>query len=96
MLTSPFFHLQGSHFLCSWLMCVPRQLQQPHLTEEQQINYLLRALGAVRLLRSRQRIIPDEAGYRRCVLDLCKRHWFLSSNLIISIKSYRSLRTILQ
>jgi hypothetical protein len=46
-------------------MCIPQQISQAKLSGEEQTNYLLRALGAVRLLRSRQRITPDEAGYRR-------------------------------
>ena len=37
---------------------------QPHLSHDQQSRYLLRALGALRLLRSKQRIVPDEAAYR--------------------------------
>ena len=55
---------KGSHFLGSWLLCIPSQVSQPHLSHEQQSKYLLRALGALRLLRSRQRIVPDEAAYR--------------------------------
>jgi hypothetical protein len=56
--------LMGSHFLGSWLLCIPAQLSQAHLSHEQQSRYLLRALGALRLVRSKQRIVPDEAAYR--------------------------------
>ena len=37
---------------------------QPDLSDEQQSRYLLRALGALRMLRHKNRIIPDEAAYR--------------------------------
>ena len=56
--------LMGSHVLNTMLMCVPSQISNPEISLEQQASYLLRALGALRLLRSRQRIVPDEAGYR--------------------------------
>lgn len=56
--------LMGSHFLGAWLMCIPSQVSQFYISEEDQTNFLLRALGALRLLRHRQRIIPDEASYR--------------------------------
>lgn len=56
--------LMGSHFLGAWLMCIPSQVSQSDITDEDQTNFLLRALGALRLLRHRQRIIPDEASYR--------------------------------
>jgi DENN (AEX-3) domain/uDENN domain/dDENN domain len=56
--------LMGSHFLGSWLLCVPALVSQPNLSHDQQSRYLLRALGALRLLRSKQRIVPDEAAYR--------------------------------
>ena len=55
---------QGSHFLGAWLLCVPSQVSQQNLSSEHQAMYLLRALGAVRVLRNRRRIIPDEASYR--------------------------------
>ena len=58
------FSLQGSHFLGSWLLCIPSQVSQPDLPHDQQSRYLLRALGAIRLLHHKQRIIPDEAAYR--------------------------------
>jgi len=47
--------LQASHFLNARLMCISSQVSQQH-------NYLLRALGALKLLRSKHRIVPDEAG----------------------------------
>ena len=56
--------LMGSHFLGAWLLCIPAQVSQPHLSHEQQSRFLLRALGAIRLFRSKQRIVPDEAAYR--------------------------------
>lgn len=56
--------VKGSHFLGSWLLCIPSQVSQPHLSHDQQAKYLLRALGALRLLRNKQRIVPDEAAYR--------------------------------
>jgi hypothetical protein len=55
---------KGSHFLGSWLLCIPAQVSQPHLSHDQQAKFLLRALGALRLLRNKQRIVPDEAAYR--------------------------------
>lgn len=56
--------LMGSHVLGAWLMCIPSQVSQPGLSQEQQSRYLLRALGALRLIRSKQRLVPDEAAYR--------------------------------
>jgi hypothetical protein len=56
--------VMGSHFLGSWLLCVPALVSQSHLTNDQQSRLLQRALGALRLLRSKQRIVPDEAAYR--------------------------------
>ena len=55
---------QGSHVLGTWLMCIPPLISQLGLSSELQARYLLRALGTMRILRSRQRIIPDEAAYR--------------------------------
>jgi hypothetical protein len=43
-------------------------VSQQHLSHEQQSKYLLRALGALRLLRSKQRIVPDEAAYRALIV----------------------------
>lgn len=45
-------------------MCIPSQVSQEFQSVEQQNAYLMRSLGALRLLRSRNRIVPDEAGYR--------------------------------
>lgn len=56
--------LMGSHFLGSWLICIPSLVSQTHLSYDRQSRYLFRALGALRALRSRQRIVPDEAAYR--------------------------------
>jgi DENN (AEX-3) domain/dDENN domain/uDENN domain len=56
--------LMGSHFLGAWLLCTPNLVSRHDLTDEQQSRFLLRALGALRLLRSKQRIVPDEAAYR--------------------------------
>lgn len=56
--------LMGSHFLGSWLLCIPALVSQGRLSHDQQSRYLLRALGALRLMRSKQRIVPDEAAYR--------------------------------
>lgn len=56
--------LMASHFLGSWLLCVPSLVAQPSLSDDQQSCHLLRALGAMRLLRGKQRIVPDEAAYR--------------------------------
>lgn len=52
----------------TWLLCVPALVAQPHLSHDQQSRYLLRALGALRLLRSKQRIVPDEAAYRALIV----------------------------
>lgn len=56
--------LMGSHVLGAWLLCIPAQVSQARLTNDQQSRYLLRALGALRLLRTKQKIFPDEASYR--------------------------------
>jgi hypothetical protein len=56
--------LMGSHFLGSWLLCIPPLMSQSSYSLEQQSRFLLRALGALRILRSKQRIVPDEAAYR--------------------------------
>jgi hypothetical protein len=50
------------------LLCVPALVAQPQLSHDQQFKYLLRALGALRLLRSKQRIVPDEAAYRALIV----------------------------
>ena len=67
----PISHLllaKGSHFLGSWLLCIPAQVSQKGIGADQQSDYLLRALGAMRLLRNKQRIIPDEASYRAMIV----------------------------
>lgn len=58
---------QGAHFLGAWLICIPSQVSQPNLSFDQQSRYLLRALGAFRLLRNKQRIVADEAAYRALI-----------------------------
>eukprot|EP00980_Cylindrotheca_fusiformis_P021569 scaffold8420_cov120-Cylindrotheca_fusiformis.AAC.1 len=60
--------LMGSHFLGTWLLCVPAFVAQPKISHERQSKYLLHALGALRLLRSKQRIVPDEAAYRALIV----------------------------
>jgi len=59
-----FLNRMGSHFLGAWLLAIPAQVSQKDISLEQQTRYLMRALGALRLLRSKQRIVPDEAAYR--------------------------------
>ena len=49
-------------------MCIPAQVSQKGIGAVQQSRYLLRALGAMRLLRNKQRIIPDEASYRAMIV----------------------------
>jgi hypothetical protein len=56
--------LMGSEFLGAWLLCIPVQVSQKNLLDEHQTQFLMRALGALRLVRSKQRIVPDEAAYR--------------------------------
>ncbi|KAL7465896.1 hypothetical protein ACHAXS_006197 [Conticribra weissflogii] len=58
----------GSQFLGAWLMCVPNQLMQPNLTVENKSKIVLRALGALRTLRSHRRIVADEAAYRALIV----------------------------
>eukprot|EP00934_Nitzschia_sp_Nitz4_P007696 Nitzschia sp. Nitz4//scaffold68_size99682//38550//44354//NITZ4_004562-RA/size99682-snap-gene-0.8-mRNA-1//-1//CDS//3329556587//7686//frame0 len=60
--------LMGSQFLGAYLLCTPALVSQPTLTHEQQSTFLLRALGALRLLRTKQRIVPDEAAYRALIV----------------------------
>ena len=60
--------IKGSHFLGSWLLCIPAQVSQKGISADNQSRYLLRALGAMRLLRNKQRIIPDEASYRAMIV----------------------------
>ena len=60
--------LMGSHFLGTWLLCIPTLVSQSNISHELQSRYLLRAFGALRLLRSKQKIIPDEAAYRALIV----------------------------
>eukprot|EP00536_Pseudo-nitzschia_multiseries_P012747 jgi/Psemu1/209578/e_gw1.504.17.1 len=60
--------LMGSHFLGTWLLCIPTLVSQPNISNERQSRHLLRAFGALRLLRSRQKIVPDEAAYRALIV----------------------------
>jgi hypothetical protein len=60
--------LKASHFLGSWLICVPSQVSQRGIGPERQSQYLIRALGAMHLLRNKQRILPDEAAYRAMIV----------------------------
>ena len=60
--------LMGSHFLGTWLLCIPALVSQPHLSHDHQSKYLLRAFGALRLLRSKNKIVPDEAAYRALIV----------------------------
>lgn len=62
--------LMGSHFLGSWLLCIPALVAQPNLSDDQHSRYLLQALGALRVLRGKQRIVPDEAAYRALMIAL--------------------------
>lgn len=58
---------QGSQFLGTWLLCIPTQISsQPDLSTKKQI--LVRALGALRTLRSHRRIVADEAAYRALIV----------------------------
>jgi len=59
----------GSQFLGAWLMCIPNQLMQPGLTVENKSKIVLRALGALRTLRSHRRIVADEAAYRALIVS---------------------------
>eukprot|EP00986_Skeletonema_menzelii_P013803 scaffold8428_cov151-Skeletonema_menzelii.AAC.1 len=58
----------GSQFLGAWLMCIPAQISQLNLPTEEKSRVLLRALGALRLLRSHRRIVADEAAYRALIV----------------------------
>ena len=60
--------LMGSHFLGAWLLCIPSLVSQANISHERQSMYLLRAFGALRLLRSKQKIVPDEAAYRSLIV----------------------------
>jgi len=60
--------LMGSHFLGTWLLCIPSQVSQKGISADEQVHFLHRALGATRLLRNKQKIIPDEASYRALIV----------------------------
>jgi hypothetical protein len=60
--------LMGSHFLGTWLLCIPGLVSQPHLSYEDQSRYLLRAFGALRTLRMKHKLVPDEAAYRALIV----------------------------
>jgi len=49
-------------------LCVPALVAQPNISHERQSKYLLYALGALRILRGKQRIVPDEAAYRALIV----------------------------
>lgn len=82
--------LMGSHFLGAWLLCIPAQVAQKHVSHDQQTRYLMRALGALRLLRSKQRIVPDEAAYR-ALMVACGRN--RSDRRIELVKLFGLLRS---
>mmetsp|Transcript_27836 Transcript_27836/g.55703 ORF Transcript_27836/g.55703 Transcript_27836/m.55703 type:complete len:2024 (+) Transcript_27836:44-6115(+) len=58
----------GSQFLGAWLMCIPAQISQSNLPTDEKSKVLLRALGALRILRSHRRIVADEAAYRALIV----------------------------
>jgi len=58
----------GSQFLGVWLMCIPNQISQSNVTIPEKSKILLRALGALRTLRSHRRIVADEAAYRALIV----------------------------
>lgn len=74
----------------SWLLCIPSQLLQSHISNEQHAKILLRAFGALRLLKSRHRIIPDEASYR-ALMVACGRS--KSDRRIELVKIFGMLRS---
>jgi len=49
-------------------MCIPSQVSQTHLSLYQQQRFFYRAFGALRNLRQRHRIVPDEACYRALIV----------------------------
>eukprot|EP00970_Alexandrium_tamarense_P018094 scaffold13318_cov193-Alexandrium_tamarense.AAC.6 len=58
----------GSQFFGAWLMCIPNQLCQSNISVNEKSKILLRALGALRTLRSHRRIVADEAAYRALIV----------------------------
>lgn len=59
----------GSQFLGAWLMCIPAQISQSNLSTDEKSKVLVRALGALRTLRSHRRIVADEAAYRALIVS---------------------------
>ena len=55
-------NIKGSQFLGAYLLCVPIQISQENLSIDKKSKILLRALGALRTLRSHRRVVADEAG----------------------------------
>ena len=49
-------------------MCIPGQISQSSLSTDEKSKVLLRALGALRTLRSHRRIVADEAAYRALIV----------------------------
>lgn len=49
-------------------MCIPTQLSQPNLSLNDKTKIILRALGALRTLRSHRRIVADEAAFRALIV----------------------------
>jgi hypothetical protein len=68
MLSQHTLSLKVSHVLGSYLLCVPSQVSQSHLSIETQSNFLIRAIGALRIMRHKQRVAPDEASYRAMII----------------------------
>ena len=58
----------GSQFLGTWLMCIPTQISQLNVPTVEKSKILVRALGALRTLRSHRRIVADEAAYRALIV----------------------------
>ncbi|KAL3826923.1 hypothetical protein ACHAXA_006003 [Cyclostephanos tholiformis] len=58
----------GSQFFGAYILCIPSQLSQPHLSVGEKSKILLRSLGALRTLRSHRRIVADEAAYRALIV----------------------------
>lgn len=71
-------------------MCIPSQLVQQDMTLGDKSSILLRALGALRTLRSHRRIIADEAAYRALIVACGKCG---SDRRIELMKLYGLMRT---
>ena len=80
----------GSQFLGAWLMCIPNQISQSNMSIPEKSKVLLRALGALRTLRSHRRIVADEAAYRALILG-CARSG--TDRRIELMKLYGLMRT---